>query len=158
MSRSPQPLLNGFHPDSRAVYPLMDLLGDLGMPVLVHSGHLMFSLPWSIAELAAKFPRVPVILGHMGYGDIVSINAALQVACDLGNVYLETSGQPMGSKIAEAARKIGADRILYGSDGPFHHPDVERLKVIRSGLADSQLPLVLHGNAGRLFGFEKDQL
>ena len=45
------------------------------------------------------------------------------------NVYLETSGMPMHTKIREAVDRIGADRVMYCSDAPFHHPRVEMEKV-----------------------------
>ncbi|MCZ7663515.1 MAG: amidohydrolase family protein [Thermoleophilia bacterium] len=145
------PLLDGYHPNDPSVHPLMELLAGRRLPVLIHSGHPIFTLPWSIEELAAGFPETPVILGHMGHGNIIYINAAIDVAVRRPNVYLETSGMPMHTKIREAVERVGPTRVLYGSDAPFHHPQVEILKVRLSGLPAELVDRVLDANARLLF-------
>ncbi len=146
------PLIDGYHPNDPAVHPLMELLVDRGgLPVLIHCGHPIFTLPWSIEELAVAFPRVKVILGHMGHGNVVYINASIDVAARNPNVYLETSGMPMHTKIKEAADRVGVERVLYGSDAPFHHPAVEILRVQVSGLGPGELDQVFSTNARTLF-------
>jgi hypothetical protein len=150
------PLLDGYLPNDAAVHPLMELLADRGgMPVLIHSGHPIFSLPWSIEELAVAFPQVKVIMGHMGHGNVVYINASIDIAARNPNVYLETSGMPMHTKIREAVERVGVDRVLYGSDAPFHHPAVEILRVQVSGLGPDELERVMSVNSRALFLGEK---
>ena len=145
------PLLDGYYPNDPVVYPLMELLAELDLPVLVHTGHPIFTLPWSVEELAVAFPGVKVIMGHMGHGNGIYINAAIDAACRNANVYLETSGMPMHTKIREAVERAGAHKVLYGSDVPFHHPQVEMLKVRLSGLPADLVERVLDGNARALF-------
>lgn len=145
------PLLDGYHPNDPAVHPIMEVLRERGGAALIHCGHPIFTLPWSIEELVVEFPEVPVILGHMGHGNIIYINAAIDVAERNPNVYLETSGMPMHTKIAEAARRVGRERVLFGSDVPFHDPVVELLKVQRSGLSDADLEWVMGRSAEQLF-------
>jgi predicted TIM-barrel fold metal-dependent hydrolase len=94
---------------------------------------------------------VKVVLGHMGHGNIVYINASIDIAARNPNVYLETSGMPMHTKIKEAVERVGAERVLYGSDAPFHHPAVEILRVQVSGLAPNLLERVLSANGRALF-------
>ncbi len=145
------PLLDGYHPNDPMVHPLADLAAERGLPLLIHTGHPIFTLPWSVEELAQAKPETKVIMGHMGHGNIIYINAAIDGAERHPNVYLETSGMPMHTKIAEAVNRVGADRVLYGSDAPFHHPEVELLKVRLSGIKSSDLSMVLGKNAERLF-------
>lgn len=145
------PLLDGYHPNDPAVHPLMEMLRERGLPVLIHCGHPIFTLPWSIEELVVNFPDVPVVLGHMGHGNIVYINGAIDVAARNPSVYLETSGMPMHTKIAEAVERVGRDRVMYGSDAPFHHPRVEIEKVRVSGLEPELVERVLGLNAESLF-------
>jgi hypothetical protein len=127
------------------------LLERGGLPVLIHCGHPIFTLPWSIEELAVAFPGVKVIIGHMGHGNVVYINAAIDIAARNPNVYLETSGMPMHTKIKDAVERVGVERVLYGSDIPFHHPAVEILRVEVSGLGPEELDRVLRGNSRLLF-------
>jgi uncharacterized protein len=146
------PLIDGYLPNDPSVHPLMELLRAHGnLPVLVHSGHPIFTLPWSIEELAVSFPDVPVVMAHMGHGNAVYINAAIDIAERRPNVYLETSGMPMHTKIAEAVERVGRERVMYGSDAPFHHPAVEILRVQVSGLNAAELDDVLHRSGRRLF-------
>ncbi len=145
------PLLDAFHPNDPRLHPLMEEIVRRRMPVLLHSGHPIFSLPWSIEELAREFPDARVILGHMGHGNIVYINASIDVAERNPNVYLETSGMPMHTKIAEAVRRVGPDKVMYGSDIPFHEIGVEVRKVLVSGLEPELVRRVLSENARKLF-------
>lgn len=145
------PLLDGYHPDDPAVHPIIELLIERQLPALIHCGHPIFTLPWSIEELIRRYPEARIILGHMGHGNIIYINAAIDVAERNPNVYLETSGMPMHSKIREAVERVGPDRVLYGSDTPFHHPSVELAKVRVSGLSTEMTDRVLGENGRALF-------
>jgi len=150
------PLLDGYHPDDPIVHPLYELLVERGLPVLIHSGHPIFTLPWSIEEAIVRYPEARVVLGHMGHGNIIYINAAIDVATRNPNVYLETSGMPMHTKIREAVERAGQDRVLYGSDAPFHHPAVEIAKVRLSGLSPDLVDRVLSRNGRALFFGDAD--
>ena len=145
------PLIDAYLPDQPIVYPIIDLAAKYKFPVLFHSGHPPWSLPWHFHNLAQTYPDVKIVLGHMGHGHIVYINGAIEVAEKNDNIYLETSGMPMHTKIKEAAEKIGVERILYGSDMPFGHPAFEIEKVKVSGLGEEELRRVLRENAIKLF-------
>jgi predicted TIM-barrel fold metal-dependent hydrolase len=145
------PLLDSYHPNDPIVHPVARLLVELDMPVLIHSGHPIFTLPWSIEELIVEFPKLKVVLGHMGHGNIVYINAAIDIAARHPNVWLETSGMPMHTKIRTAVERAGDDKVMYGSDAPFHDPGVEIRKVEASGLGREHQRRVLGTNARRLF-------
>lgn len=145
------PLIDGYHPDDPSVHPIIELLIERQLPALIHCGHPIFSLPWSIEELIRRYQEARIILGHMGHGNIVYINASIDVAERNPNVYLETSGMPMHAKIREAVERVGPDKVLYGSDTPFHHPSVELTKVRVSGLPTELADRVLGENGRRLF-------
>jgi predicted TIM-barrel fold metal-dependent hydrolase len=145
------PLLDSFHPNDPSVHPIARLAAERDVPILIHSGHPIFSLPWSIEELIVEFPETRIILGHMGHGNIIYINAAIDIAARNANVWLETSGMPMHTKIKAALDRVGEDRVLYGSDAPFHDPGVEMRKVEVSGCDEREIRRVLDTNARRLF-------
>jgi uncharacterized protein len=145
------PLLDGYPPDDPSVFPLAELALEYGVPVLMHCGHAPFSLPWQIEKLAARYPELPVVMAHMGHGTITYIDAAIDAAERHPNISLETSGMPMGCKIAEAVHRLGAEKVMYGSDSPCHHPLAEQVKVLASGLPEEDLAMVMHGSAQRVF-------
>ena len=45
----------------------------------------------------------------------------------------------MESKIKESYHKVAKDRIIFGTDAPFHHPTIEIQKVLTSGLNEKKL-------------------
>lgn len=149
------PLLDSYLPDTEIVHPVMELARKLEIPVLFHCGHPPWSLPWHFGNLADTFPDVSIVLGHMGHGHIVYINGAIEVAKRHDNVYLETSGMPMHSKIKEAADVVGIDRVMYGSDAPFGHQAFELKKIEVSGLKGDELDRVLGENALKLFQIDR---
>ena len=88
---------------------------------------------------------------HMGHGHGVYIDAALKMAKRYSNIYLEMSGMPMGVQIRQAYEEIGPERIMFGTDSPFHHPSVEIQKVLTCGLPEKAMEQVFYYNALRLF-------
>lgn len=143
------PLLHAFHPSSPVLDPLMDLLAERGLPALIHTGHPPVSEPLQAAGLIRRHPDVNVILGHAGHGNAFYIADAISLAQQYPNVYLETSGMPMFTKIKEMERACPG-RTLFGSDVPFHTWAGERDRVHASGLGPAEIEAVMGGNARRL--------
>lgn len=140
------PLLHAYVANDKALYPIAQGAQELDVPLFIHSGHPPFSLPWSIAQLAEVFPKVKIVMIHMGHGHGVYIQAAIEMAQKYPNIYLETSGMPMHTKIKEAYHKVGSHRVMFGTDMPFHHPQVEIQRTLVSGLTDAQLEDVFYNN------------
>jgi predicted TIM-barrel fold metal-dependent hydrolase len=144
------PLLDAFLPTDEIVLPIMDVARKEKAIVAIHSGHPPFSLPWSIGELAELYPDVRIVMLHMGHGHGVYIQAAINTARRHDNIILETSGMPMHTKIKEAVEKVGEERVVFGSDYPFHHYSVELQRIKVAQLTTRQLEMVLYRNAKAL--------
>jgi len=144
------PLANAFLPTDDEVLPIVEFAEKERIPVAIHSGHPPFSLPWSIGELAEMYPGVRIVMLHMGHAHGVYIQAAINTAKKHDNIILETSGVSMHSKIKEAVEKVGEERVVFGSDYPFHDYSVELRKVEVAGLTWRQRELVLWKNAEKL--------
>ena len=144
------PLKQAYVADDEIMDPIMQAAEDLDIPVFMHCGHPPYSLPWSIALLAERFPKVKLTMIHMGHGHGVYIDASLKMAKRYPNLYLEMSGIPMPSKIREAYEEVGHDRIMFGTDAPFHPAAVESQKVLCSGLDKRGMEDVFYNNAAKL--------
>ena len=144
------PLANAFVADSELCDPIMCLAKKFDVPVFIHCGHPPYSLPWSIALLAERHPHVKTVMIHMGHGHGVYIDASIKMAKKYPNLYLEMSGMPMESKIYEAYKTVGSDRIMFGIDAPFHHPSVEIQKVLMCGLTEKELEDIFYHNISKL--------
>ncbi len=145
------PLRHAYCADSEALDPVLHKAEKAGVPVCIHSGHPPYSLPWQIGLLAERHPDVKVMMIHMGHGHGVYIDAALKMARRYPNIFLEMSGMPMPSKILEAYETVGNDRIMFGTDTPFHDPSVELQKVLVSGADETGIRRILYDNAAAFF-------
>ena len=145
------PLRHAYCADAESLDIIMEKAEKKDVPVCIHSGHPPYSLPWQIGLLAERHPKVNIMMIHMGHGHGVYVDAALKMARKYPNIYLEMSGMPMPSKILEAYETVGKNRIMFGTDTPFHHPTVEMQKVITSGVDDEGLKRIFYDNAKEFF-------
>ncbi|MEO3868814.1 amidohydrolase family protein [Nonomuraea sp. B12E4] len=136
------------HPAGPSTLRVLELAAERNAPVLFHCGDEPMTTPLAIAEAARRVPEATVILGHMG--GFFHVREAIEVAERLPNVVLETSAMPYPAAIREAVQRIGADRVIYGSDGPGCPPRLEIRKVIAAGLDTEAQRAVLGANMRRL--------
>ena len=150
-----------FHPRNEAfpvnseelVFPIAELAVKLGMPILIHTGEpdtYGYAQPTLVGDLADSFPDLTLVVGHMGkrlYED------AICVARWFDNIILETSFRSHRD-IARAVKRVGADRVVYGSDTPFGIPEVEMLKVRVADISAEEKRMVLGDNMARILGLE----
>jgi predicted TIM-barrel fold metal-dependent hydrolase len=102
-----------------------------------------------LARLAREFGSVTFVLGHCGYIgiDLYSIKAVE----DAANIVAETSGCYTG--IARIAiERLGASRVLFGTDYPMQHPAAELAKMRSLELGMACWDQVMRQNAVRLLG------
>jgi predicted TIM-barrel fold metal-dependent hydrolase len=150
-----------FHPRNEAfainseelVFPIAELAVKLDAPILIHTGEpdtYGFAQPTLVGDLADTFPDLTLIIGHMGkrlYED------AICVARWFENIILETSFRSHRD-IARAVNRVGADRVVYGSDIPFGVPEIEMLKVRVADITPEEKRMVLGENMARILGLE----
>jgi predicted TIM-barrel fold metal-dependent hydrolase len=101
-----------------------------------------------LVALARRFPEVRFVLGHCGF---IGIDFhALNLIRDVPNISAELSGCYWG--VAKAAvQRLGADRVLFGSEYPLQHLDVELTKLRALELDGDQFRRITRTNAERLF-------
>jgi uncharacterized protein len=142
------------HPTSEQTINLIRHAAELNVPTLFHCGDEEFTMPLQIAEAASMVPEAQIILGHMG--GYFHVKDAIRVAKRHPNLILETSAMPYPKLIKEAVDALGAERILFASDGPGCDPSIEVEKVRRAGLTPEQEALIFSGNTERLLGLSGD--
>lgn len=147
------------HPVSTLAQPggtesvrLIRRAAELGVPTLFHCGDDPMTTPEAIAVAAQACPEATIILGHMG--GYAHTEEAIRVAERLPNILLETSANPYPDLIADAVRRVGAERVLFGSDGPVCSPELEVEKIRMLGLSEHDERRVLGANALELLGIE----
>lgn len=126
------PPLQGFEADEDLVLPVIERAIAHGLPIYIHSGTPVSSLPLQILEVATRYPEGKFILGHMGGADFyVDVPLSFPRA---RNVWLETSLTPHAGYVREAVETVGADRLLFGSDSPTSLIASELCKIRVLGL------------------------
>jgi uncharacterized protein len=102
--------------------------------------------------LAPQYPDVNFIIPHLGsFAD--DWRAHLRVIDQIArypNVYTDTSGVRRFDYLEQAVKRGGAHKILFGSDGPWLHPEVELHKIRLLRLPPHQEALILGKNLLRL--------
>ncbi len=140
------------HPSSEGTVALLERCVELGIPALFHCGDDPYTTPQAIEAGARRVPDCTVVMGHMG--GYFHVDDAIAAAERQPNVLLETSAMPYPWKIAEAVARLGAQRVLFGSDGPGCNPALEVQKITMLGLDARDERLILGGNAAHLLGLE----
>ena len=129
----------GFMPDDERYFPLYEQIEQYGVPLLFHAGQTnikiiskapgvrkatnsKYSFPLNFDMIARLFPKMPIILAHMGYPHYVE---ARSVAHANPNVYLDISGSgPWTEGIPIVFTALGGhqfipmdfSRVIWGSD------------------------------------------
>jgi predicted TIM-barrel fold metal-dependent hydrolase len=95
----------------------------LGLP---SSFDLRLGDPLALSTVAAKFPKVPVIIPHFGAG---FLRETLMAADQCPNIHLDTSSTNSWIKyhprltleavFRQALEVVGPDRLLFGTDSSF---------------------------------------
>jgi predicted TIM-barrel fold metal-dependent hydrolase len=98
-----------------------------------------------IALLAEEYPDVRFIIPHLGSfaDDWRPQQALIDYLARYANIYADTSGVRRFDLLSEAVKRAGAHKILFGSDGPWLHPEVElhKIRMLRLTTVDERLIL-----------------
>lgn len=155
------PALQRFRPDDEKYFPLYDLLRALNLVAVFHMGwdpsypDELMAPPASMLPVARNFPGLRIVAAHMG-GMKHAQETLDQVAGCKEEIYFDTAYSAEGAidqkLFAAIVSKHGPDRILLGSDFPWHLPSQEIAMVRALDLPESDKDLILGGNAARLLG------
>jgi predicted TIM-barrel fold metal-dependent hydrolase len=144
------PVSNLSHPGDEATLRLVRKATELGVPTLYHCGDEPLTTPYELEYTARLCPEAKVIFGHMG--GYFHAQEAIEVAKRNDNVYLETSAMPRPELIREAIDAIGAERVIFASDGPGCDPKLEVYKVERAGISEVERQMLFADNILKVWG------
>ncbi len=159
------PAADGEGPESPRYRALLKVASEAGLPVVIHTGcfhtHLLYKNPEQghaekFQPWFENFKTIPFILAHMNFHDP---QVAMDLAEEHPHLYLDTSWQPT-EVIAEAVRRVGAERVLFATDWPFIGNNLKvGLKRVQDGidaglLNPTQTQLILGENAKKLLGLK----
>jgi uncharacterized protein len=105
------------------------------------------SYPADVAVLARRHPRTRIVMAHLN-----GVNPrGLEAVVDCPNISVDISGgDPESGMIELAVRRLGSQRVVFGSDMPIRHFSVSLAKVIGAGIDAAARRDILWNNAARL--------
>jgi predicted TIM-barrel fold metal-dependent hydrolase len=127
---------------------VLDVLDDVGLPVLVHGGREF--PPGALAETLLD-RSFPVILAHFGGHplDRELMHDAVGLLEQYEDLYLDTAAVRYRELLERAVREH-PDRVLFGSGGPATHPNVAMMEMLTLDVTEDAMTKVLGKNPARV--------
>lgn len=162
------PAAHGYYPDDRDLWPFYEACQALGMPIITDSAPLdgapergEYGEPVNFVPVLRDFPRLTLVLAHLGSA---FWDERVELAKQFPNVYFDTSlgfSNPEGAAYhkgrglsapdaVRVIRKIGAERIMFGSDGPIFNPVAQLEEILALDLTEPEKKMILAENARRV--------
>jgi predicted TIM-barrel fold metal-dependent hydrolase len=176
------PAMHQYRLDDERVTAIFESASSRGAAVFVHCGLLTVGVrrklglpspfdlrlgdPLALAVIAARFPKVTVIVPHFGAG---FFREALMAADQCPNIHLDTSssnswikfhpGLTLEAVFRQALDVVGPDRLVFGTDSSFFPRgwqsqifETQRRTLESIGLGADAQEKIFSGNFQRLFG------
>lgn len=109
--------------------------------------------PEDMTAMISQFPHLPIVVAHLdGYG---LFDFAMETMRSRENVYFDISAHgTREGMLQEAVSRVGADRILFGTDYPGYSPVPFLESVQNAAISTRDKEKILYGNAARLLGIK----
>ena len=147
------PALHGYKVDGPGYGPMFEYAREHSTPILSHS--------WAgdskagatlLSHMAETMPNVAFLVGHSA-SSWSMIDEACREALGKDNVFLDLTGsQLLYMAVETMAERVGAEKVLFGTDHPFIDPAPALGRMLMARLSDDEIRLILGLNAKRIFG------
>ncbi|HDM45205.1 MAG TPA: amidohydrolase [Candidatus Bathyarchaeota archaeon] len=148
----PWPEVYYLHIDEPWMYRIVEKAAELEVPVLAHA------TPEDCLNVAKAVPDATIIMAHMGNTQIArgDWNKAIMVAESCKNIILDTCSSTVDMGFVErAVERLGAERIVFGSDVPLFDPWCQLEKVKSAEIDEEDKRLILGENIARILRLEE---
>jgi predicted TIM-barrel fold metal-dependent hydrolase len=145
--------------DDPSILPFIEATAAYGKPIAFHIGADYYenTHPYRLGNIAGRFPEIPFLMVHMGgAGQPPLIRSAIETAQQHANITL------IGSSIDDrpvlnALQALGARRVCFGSDAPFHliHVRLAMYRALLRDFSEEDRACVLGGNLARVLGLKE---
>ncbi len=133
-----------------AFKPFLAMARSMGWPVVVHCGRWQEVAGFELAlDTARQWPEVNFVLSHMG-GDapcLVHDTVDRIVRLGIKNVFLGTESIRQFDLVQYAVSRLGAARVVFGSDYNLNSPSAFVHVVLDAELTTEENELILYRNA-----------
>ncbi len=155
-----QPTVQRFVPDNSRMFKIYEKACKLNLPILFHAGKerapidYVYAKPKSFKHVLASFPKLTVILAHLGGYQMWDETGSL---IEFDNAYFDTSctvGEMPATKLKTLIEQFRIDHVLFGSDFPWFKYE-EALDGIKNlDFSNEQKNKIFWGNASSILKIE----
>lgn len=169
---------NGYYPNSKETYAVLEVASEFGVPLLTHCGLLArsrakFTHPLHLDDVALDFPNLQIIgahMGHLWWREWLAIaQYKANLSGDMAMWQLMAMSKPALFRryLREIVDVLGTEQVLFSSDGPVYEPIISNRKWIdiikqltikgEDGIVFTreEVDAILGGNATRIFKLKK---
>lgn len=140
--------------DDPVVFPVVEQAIAYRAPLLIHAWRKMDgsqlpdeSTAVNVARLAERYPEARIIMAHLGG----QVESAVNVIAPYPNVRVDTSGTLIaGAAVDIAVRRLGAERVVFGSDAHVGCLAANIGKIMGAALSSEERSLVMGLNMMKL--------
>jgi predicted TIM-barrel fold metal-dependent hydrolase len=130
--------------DDPAYAPWYEVGNELHLFALFHNQYEV------AGRLAPRYPELTFLLAHTG-GSMATAKAAADVAEGADNILCELTLTPVTNGAIEyLVQRLGAAKVLFGTDAPMRDPRPQLGWVVHAALSREDKAAVLGGNCARL--------
>lgn len=126
------PIYQGIHPNDPRMKQVYRFCQDHGLPILIHQGTtfvsrapLKFALPILLEDVALEFPRLKMVIAHLGHPwiaeTLVLIRKQANFFADISALHYRP--WQFYNALIQAKEYGVLDKVLFGSDYPFTTPE-----------------------------------
>ncbi len=145
-----------FHADAHE-YPIIgknyhsawEIAENKKLMVLLHTwGNSIYNGPDQIREVAKKYTKAKILLGHSCHGEW---DKAITLAKDFPNIYLELCAVMDNRGVLDKfVEKLGSERIIFGTDFPWFSHYYYIGAVLGAEITDEDCRNIFYRNAEKL--------
>lgn len=150
------PEFQNFYVDDEKMKPIYKKISELGLITVFHVGiDVGYRPPYHCTvqrlEHALSWFSSPVIAAHLGGLD--ESGEVIKRLCGKDGLYLDTAysyGIVPKPILTDIINAHGSDRILFGSDCPWHNPEWEKRMINALEISDEDKNNIFYNNAKKL--------
>ena len=147
-----------FEVSDRAMYPVYQKCGELGLLILFHAGYdpgfreSFMASPPSLLQVAKDFPENRCVCAHRG--GLWAWDGVETLLCGCPNLYFDTSFcfTMEAEQALRIIRKHGAERIVFGTDFPWNRVGETKGFLDKLPLRQEEKEQIYYKNAAMLLG------
>lgn len=141
-----------FQINSDFVFPLIEYMKEKNLPVMISGGHPRVADAWQISDLAKQFPEVTMIITSGGQINIsgMGLYESEIMLTENKNTIMETSGIYREDFIEDIIKKLGKEKVVFGSNSPEYELRLEILRGKWAHINDEEKNALLWENTERI--------